>query len=78
MATEQFGTNMRATVAVSLPNVVRAMIVPFSLLLTFIKPEYGILWSLGVIALACMVMAMGALFFLQETFAKSLDFVEEY
>lgn len=78
MATEQFGTNIRATVAVSLPNFVRAMVVPFSLLLGVIKPEYGLLCSLGLIAIAGMVMAIGALFFLQETFAKSLDFVEEY
>jgi hypothetical protein len=47
-------------------------------LLGVIKPEYGLLCSLGFIAIAGMVMAIGALFFLQETFAKSLDFVEEY
>lgn len=77
MATEQFGTNVRTTVTASLPNFVRAMAIPFSALLVLLKPHVGILGGLGIIALMSLVLALISTYLLQETFAKSLDFVEQ-
>lgn len=76
IATEQFGTNFRATVAVSLPNFVRGMVVPASLLLSLLKSQVGLLWGLGLIMTVSLVLAWISLISLEETFAKSLEFVE--
>ncbi|MGE3319587.1 MAG: MFS transporter [Candidatus Berkiella sp.] len=77
MATELFGTNLRTTVSASLPNFVRAMAIPFSFLLATIKPTVGILGGLGIISLTSLVLAFTAAYFLGETYAKRLDFVEQ-
>lgn len=77
MATEQFGTNVRTTVSASLPNFVRAMAIPFSAILVILKPYVGILGGLGIISLTSLVLALIGVYFLNETFAKSLDFVEQ-
>ncbi len=76
MSCEQFGINLRATVTVSLPNMVRGMAVPLTLLLTWMKPQFGMLASLGIIALSSLVVAMISIFSLNETFKRNLNFVE--
>ncbi len=76
IAAEQFGTNLRATVATSLPNFVRSMGIPFMAILSMLKPQFGILWGLGIIAISSIVLAFIAISSLKETFATSLDFVE--
>ncbi|MBS0287108.1 MAG: MFS transporter [Proteobacteria bacterium] len=76
MSTEQFGTNLRATVTVSLPNMVRGMGVPLTLLITALKPTLGLLMILGLIGGASLILAMISLVFLPETFSRKLDFVE--
>lgn len=77
VATEQFGTNMRATVATSLPNFVRGMGIPLMALLNILKPQVGILPSLGIISLASITLAFVSICSLQETFGTHLDFVEQ-
>lgn len=73
---EQFGTNLRSTVTTSAPNVVRGMVIPFSLLLSTLKPTLGIVYSLEIIAVSSLLMAFYAIYSLRETFAVSMDFVE--
>lgn len=76
MTAEQFGTNLRSTVTTSAPNVVRGMVIPFSLLLGALKPSLGLIVSLEIIALTALLMAFYAIYSLRETFAVSMDFVE--
>ena len=76
VSAEQFGTNLRATVATSAPNFVRGLVVPCSLLLTAMKHEFGLIQCLGLIQGTALVVAFIALFFLQETFKRDLSFVE--
>lgn len=76
MSAEQFGTNLRATVTVSLPNMVRGMAVPMTLLLTYLKPHLGMITSLGLIGGGSLLLAMLCIFSLPETFARDLDFIE--
>ena len=76
ITSEQFGTNLRATATTSIPNLVRGMVIPASLLLASIKPHLGILRSLGLIGTASIGAAFLSLYSLTETFATSLDFVE--
>ena len=77
IASEQFGTNLRATATTSIPNMVRGLAIPASLILASIKPHLGILRSLALISAASITAAFVSLYSLTETFATSLDFLEE-
>ena len=77
IAAEQFGTNIRATVATTVPNFVRGSVVPLTLSFQFLKNQHGIINSASVIATACVVIAFLALLSLHETHAKDLNYVEE-
>jgi len=78
MAAELFGTNIRATVATSIPNFVRGSAIPLTSAFAFLKTNT----SLGVnnaavtIATITVVVAMSALYFLEETFSKDMNYVE--
>jgi MFS family permease len=76
IASEQFGTNIRATATTTVPNFVRGAVVLLTSLLTALKPSLGILWSAGVIGLASILVAMFSLWSLDETYGKDLDYVE--
>ncbi len=76
IAAEQFGTNLRGTVATSVPNFVRASVVPMSLALTGLKGSQGLLASAHIVGGVVWVVAIGASFFLNDTFGKDLEFFE--
>lgn len=73
---EQFGTNLRATVATSVPNLVRAMVIPLVMAVQAFKPVGGFLMAPFFIGVACCVLALLSLFSLKDTFARDLDFLE--
>ncbi len=77
VAAEQFGTNLRATVATSTPNFVRGSLVLISLLFTSLKPAIGILNAGLLTGLATLALSFLGLYFIDETFHKDLDYVEE-
>ena len=76
IAAEQFGTNIRATVATTVPNFVRGATVPLTLAFNHLKPVCGIVASAAVISFACVLVALWALRGLDETYAKDLDYIE--
>ena len=76
VAAEQFGTNLRATVATSVPNFVRGFTVPITIAFGLLKPEIGIAHAAEVLAVAVSLLAIWALFALRETFHIDLDYVE--
>lgn len=77
MASELFGTNIRATVTTTAPNFVRGAVV----LLTFgfkqLKNPLGVVGSAIAVGVVTLVIAVVSLLALEETFGKSLDYVEE-
>ncbi|UFS69020.1 MFS transporter [Geomonas sp. RF6] len=78
IAAEQFGTNLRATVATTVPNFVRGMVIPITMLFQLFRQSMGLergAWCVGAI---CMAVALFSLWRLQETFHKEMDFLEEY
>ena len=77
IAAEQFGTNLRATVATTVPNFVRGMVVPITLLFQFARQQLGILTGAMLVGTCCMIVSLFALYLLEETFDKDLDYVEE-
>jgi len=78
VAAEQFGTNLRATVATTVPNFVRGMTVPITLLFQLLRKGLGIQGSALCVGTICMAVALFSLWRLQETFHKDLDYFEEY
>lgn len=78
VAAEQFGTNLRATVATAVPNFVRGMTVPITMLFQVIRKPLGIENGALAVGLLCLVIALFSLSRLQETFHKDLDYFEEF
>jgi MFS family permease len=77
MAVEQFGTDMRATVATSVPTFVRASAVPMTLVFLALRPAIGIAAAAGLIGTLAFAAACWALWRLPETYGRDLDFVED-
>lgn len=79
IATEQFGTNIRATVTTTVPNFVRGAVVPLSLLFQYLRSLFqGSLIHAGIaVAVLSLGLAFWALSQMQETFSKDLDYLEE-
>ncbi len=77
MAAEQFGTNIRATVATTAPNMVRGSLVFVSWLFVGLQSSLGYLTSGWVTGIVVMVVAALALFFAEETYGKDLNYTEE-
>ncbi|MCW3078732.1 MFS transporter, partial [Segetibacter sp.] len=77
VAAELFGSNLRATVATTVPNFVRATVIPLTALFVFLKTSAGTIKSVLIVAAITYALALLALYFLEETFKKDLDYVEE-
>lgn len=76
IAAEQFGTNLRSTVATTVPNFIRGSVIPLTLGFVFLKNTLGMLGSALVVGAVCMALALVALYFMEETFSKDMDYIE--
>lgn len=76
MAAEQFGTNIRATVATTIPNFVRGSVVPITSSFMFLKESMGVLGSAATVGVVTFSIALIALYFTRETFHEDLDYIE--
>lgn len=79
MSAEQFGTNLRATAAISIPNNVRGMLPLMIILFKFLRDKSVLgnmitaAWIVGAIALLAGIISV---YFTKETWGKDLDFIE--
>lgn len=80
IATEQFGTNIRATVTTTVPNFVRGAVVPLTFLFQFMQMLFnGSIVHAGIgVGVICLALAFWSLAGMQETFHKDLDYLEEW
>ena len=78
IATEQFGTNIRATVTTTVPNFVRGAVVPVSLLFNYLRGVLNgsLIFAGIVVATLSLALAYWALNYIEETFSKDLDYLE--
>ena len=88
IASEQFGTNLRSTVTTTVPNFVRGMLIPITVLFNYflayfkantiagLKPATAMISSAYLMMVLVTVIALFALSRLKETFNKDLDYVE--
>ncbi|MCX5795998.1 MAG: MFS transporter [Elusimicrobia bacterium] len=76
MAAEQFGTNLRATVATTVPNFVRGSVVLITNGFLILKAPLGMLGSAWAVGLTCFALASVSLLGLKDTHGRDLNFVE--
>lgn len=77
MASEQFGTNIRATATTTAPNFVRGAVVPLTSAFQLGAAYVGVQGSailVGATALAIAFLALGRL---EETYGKDLNYLEQ-
>jgi MFS family permease len=76
VAAELFGSNLRATVATSIPNFVRATVIPLSFFFGIAKGFAGTIYGALIVGVITYTVAVIALLYLEETFKKDLNYNE--
>jgi MFS transporter, putative metabolite:H+ symporter len=77
---EQFGTNLRATVATSVPNFARGMQVPINESFKYLKGAAvagGVIPAAYIVGAVCLCLAFLGLVGMKDTFDDDLDFTEK-
>lgn len=77
IASEQFGTNIRATVTTTVPNFVRGALIPITFIFEKLVGHYGIINSGRIMMVALVVIGFFSISQLQESFDKDLDYMED-
>ncbi len=78
MGAEQFGTNLRATAATTIPNMVRGMLAIFiTPLFQFFRGLTDYITGGWITAIIIMLITVIAAYHTKETFGKDLNYIEE-
>jgi MFS family permease len=93
IAAEQFGTNLRSTVATTVPNFIRGTVIPITFGFRFLREfltdvfshsmskadaeRNGMIYGALIVGLITIIIAGWALRMIDETFEKDLNYVEE-
>lgn len=73
---EQFGTNIRATAATTIPNMVRGLLIVMILLFDFFKPTTGVVYAAVIVGAISFTLGIYSTLTIAETHNRDLDFVE--
>ncbi len=76
IASEQFGTNIRATVTTTAPNFVRGAVVLLTSVFNALQPSMGIRASAMLVGSVALLIAFISLTGLDETYGKDLNYIE--
>ncbi|HVW59280.1 MAG TPA: MFS transporter [Puia sp.] len=76
MAAEQFGTNIRATVATTAPNMARGSLNLVSLLFVTLQGSFDYLKSAWITGIIVFAISFISLMLTEETFGKDLNYIE--
>lgn len=79
MGAEQFGTNLRATAATTIPNMVRGSLPLINLLFVNVFQtawQWSLVKSAVITGILVMAITLVAAYFTEETFHKDLDYIE--
>ena len=78
MAAEQFGTNIRATVATTVPNMVRGSLTLNSILFVWLQGTTGNYLTAGwITGIVVLVIGLTSVMYSDETYHKDLNYIEE-
>ena len=76
IAAEQFGTNLRATAATTVPNMVRGALPLIIMLFKFLREATDYITGGIITAIIIMIITWIAAYYTKETFGKELKYVE--
>ncbi|GAB3694103.1 MFS transporter [Spirosoma flavus] len=74
---EQFGTNLRATAATTVPNMVRGTVILMTSLYGYLKPSLGIIDAGAAVGLISFILGFYSILTIPETHGKDLNYLEE-
>ncbi len=74
---EQFGTNLRATAATTVPNMVRGLLIPMTMGYQYLKPSLNVINAAAVVGLVAFAIGFYSILTIPETHGKDLDYLEE-
>jgi Major Facilitator Superfamily len=88
---EQFGTNLRATAATTIPNMVRGALIIMTMFYTGFKvgniiifgvisipvPQIDVISAAAIVGVVCFALGFYSILTIAETHGKDLDFLEE-
>ncbi|MDI9878555.1 MFS transporter [Flectobacillus longus] len=74
---EQFGTNLRATAATTVPNMVRGTVIGMTSLYAGLKPSLDVFNAAAIVGIICFILAFYSILTIPETHNKDLDYLEE-
>lgn len=77
IAAEQFGTNLRSTVATTVPNFIRGTVIPLTFAFKYFRESLGVLGGAMLVGVITIIIAFWALRLIDETFGRDLNFVEK-
>jgi MFS family permease len=77
MAAEHFGTNLRATAATTVPNMVRGSLPLILLLFNWLQTGQSYTTAAATTGIIVMAITVVATFFTEETYGKDLNFLEQ-
>jgi MFS family permease len=73
---EQFGTNLRATAATTVPNMVRGTLILMNMMFAAIKPSGGFFLAVSLTGAIVYLLAFYSTMTIEETHHKDLDYIE--
>lgn len=76
IAAEQFGTNIRATVATTTPNFVRGAVIPITESFRLLDAQFGAIPAGLTVGAVCIGLSFWAISGIEESFSKDLDYLE--
>jgi len=76
IASEQFGTNLRATVTTTVPNFIRGSVIPITISFELLRSSIGMIYAALVVGIISIIIAFISLYNLKETYGKDLNFIE--
>ncbi|MBK8516779.1 MAG: MFS transporter [Saprospiraceae bacterium] len=74
---EQFGTNLRATAATTIPNMVRGTVVLMTSIYVWAKPSMGVIMAGSIVGILTFTLGLVSVATIPETHDRDLDFLEE-
>lgn len=77
IAAENFGTNLRATVATTVPNFARGALVPITIGFKTASSSMGLIPAAFLVGGITVLIALLTLYYLPETFGKDLNYLEQ-
>ena len=76
MGAEQFGTNLRATAATTIPNMVRGFLPLTLILFNALRQATDYITGSGIAGIIIMAIGFTATLLIKETFGKDLNYIE--